>query len=99
MASAEALVERICRSVTTFTGTAAQSDDITLTVLSWQPPNSGVEPGVRSGDCHRARPTSVNVRIESIGLTTVAIPEGRLDFGAAAGFQAQLEAGAGRRWI
>jgi len=33
----------------------------------------------------------VNVRLESIGLTTVAIPEGRLDFGAAAGFQAQLE--------
>jgi anti-sigma B factor antagonist len=33
----------------------------------------------------------VNFRVESIGLTTVAIPEGRLDFGAAAGFQAQLE--------
>jgi len=42
----------------------------------------------------------VNVRLESIGLTTVAIPEGRLDFGAAAGFQAQLEqvlAGAGTK--
>jgi anti-anti-sigma factor len=33
----------------------------------------------------------VNVRLESIGLTTVVIPEGRLDFGASAGFQAQLE--------
>jgi anti-sigma B factor antagonist len=33
----------------------------------------------------------VNVRLESIGLTTVVIPQGRLDFGAAAGFQAQLE--------
>jgi anti-sigma B factor antagonist len=33
----------------------------------------------------------VNVRVESIGLTAVAIPEGRLDFGAAAGFQARLE--------
>jgi anti-sigma B factor antagonist len=42
----------------------------------------------------------VKVRVESIGLTTVAIPEGRLDFGAAAGFQAQLEqvlAGAGSK--
>ena len=40
----------------------------------------------------------MKVRLESIGLTTVVIPEGRLDFGAAAGFQAQLEqvvAGAG----
>ena len=35
---AEALVERICRSVTTFSGTAPQSDDITLTVLAWHPP-------------------------------------------------------------
>ena len=43
--SAEALVERICRSVTTFSGTAPQSDDITLTVLSWQPPNTEVGPG------------------------------------------------------
>ncbi len=43
--SAEALVERICRSVTTFSGTAPQSDDITLTVLSWNPPNTGVGPG------------------------------------------------------
>jgi anti-sigma B factor antagonist len=33
----------------------------------------------------------VIVRLESIGLTTVVIPEGRLDFGAAAGFQAQVE--------
>jgi anti-anti-sigma factor len=33
----------------------------------------------------------VKIRLESIGLTTVVIPEGRLDFGAAAGFQAQLE--------
>lgn len=33
----------------------------------------------------------MNVRLESIGLTTVVIPEGRLDFGAAAGFQAQVE--------
>ena len=29
------LVERICGSVTTFAGAAAQSDDITLTVLTW----------------------------------------------------------------
>src|ERR1700719_1562511 len=43
---AEALVERICRSVTKFCGTAPQSDDITLTVLSWHPPDMGVEPGV-----------------------------------------------------
>jgi serine phosphatase RsbU (regulator of sigma subunit) len=33
--SAAALVERICRSVTVFAGTAPQSDDITLTVLAW----------------------------------------------------------------
>lgn len=38
--SAEALVERICRSVAIFSGTAPQSDDITLTVLTWNPPNS-----------------------------------------------------------
>lgn len=31
------------------------------------------------------------VGLESIGHTTIVIPEGRLDFGAAAGFQAQLE--------
>jgi serine phosphatase RsbU (regulator of sigma subunit) len=37
---AEALVERICRSVTVFSGTAPQSDDITLTVLSWHPPRA-----------------------------------------------------------
>jgi sigma-B regulation protein RsbU (phosphoserine phosphatase) len=33
--AAEALVERICRSVTAFAGAAPQSDDITLTVLTW----------------------------------------------------------------
>jgi anti-sigma B factor antagonist len=33
----------------------------------------------------------VIVRLESIGLTTLVILEGRLDFGAAAGFQARLE--------
>lgn len=33
----------------------------------------------------------MNVRVESIGLTRVVIPEGRLDFAAAGGFQAQLE--------
>jgi phosphoserine phosphatase RsbU/P len=43
--SAEALVERICRSVTLFSGTAPQSDDITLTVLTWHPPNTGVGSG------------------------------------------------------
>jgi anti-sigma B factor antagonist len=40
----------------------------------------------------------MNVRLEALGLTTLVIPEGRLDFGAAAGFQAQVEqalAGAG----
>jgi sigma-B regulation protein RsbU (phosphoserine phosphatase) len=41
---AEALVERICRSVTVFSGTAPQSDDITLTVLSWHPPRAGGMP-------------------------------------------------------
>jgi sigma-B regulation protein RsbU (phosphoserine phosphatase) len=35
---AAALVERICRSVTNFAGTAPQSDDITLTVLTWGAP-------------------------------------------------------------
>ena len=42
----------------------------------------------------------MNVRLESIGLTTVVIPQGRLDFGSAAGFQSQLEqvlAGAGSK--
>jgi anti-sigma B factor antagonist len=42
----------------------------------------------------------VKVRLESLSLTTVVIPEGRLDFGAATGFQAQLEqvlAGAGTK--
>jgi len=33
--SATTLVERICDSVTSFTGEAPQSDDITLTVLAW----------------------------------------------------------------
>jgi sigma-B regulation protein RsbU (phosphoserine phosphatase) len=37
---AAALVERICRSVADFAGTAAQSDDITLTVLAWYPPGA-----------------------------------------------------------
>jgi phosphoserine phosphatase RsbU/P len=32
---AAAIVERICHSVTNFAGSAAQSDDITLTVLAW----------------------------------------------------------------
>jgi len=36
--AAAALVERICRSVTLFAGAAAQSDDITLTVLTWGAP-------------------------------------------------------------
>ncbi len=35
---AAAIVERICDSVTTFAGGAAQSDDITLTVLTWSGP-------------------------------------------------------------
>jgi sigma-B regulation protein RsbU (phosphoserine phosphatase) len=33
-----ALVERICGSVTNFAGNAPQSDDITLTVLTWGAP-------------------------------------------------------------
>jgi anti-sigma B factor antagonist len=33
----------------------------------------------------------VKVRLEAHGAATLVIPEGRLDFGAAAGFQAQLE--------
>jgi serine phosphatase RsbU (regulator of sigma subunit) len=33
-----ALVERICESVASFSGSAPQSDDITLTVLSWNAP-------------------------------------------------------------
>jgi anti-anti-sigma factor len=32
----------------------------------------------------------VNVQLESIGTTTLVVPEGRLDFGAAAGFEKQL---------
>ena len=35
---ADALVERICRSVAVFSGAAPQSDDITLTVLAWRAP-------------------------------------------------------------
>ena len=34
---AATVVESICRSVTQFAGGAAQSDDITLSVLAWQP--------------------------------------------------------------
>jgi sigma-B regulation protein RsbU (phosphoserine phosphatase) len=34
------LVERICSSVTVFSGTAPQSDDITLTVLAWHAPQA-----------------------------------------------------------
>lgn len=33
-----ALIERICQSVTNFAGAAPQSDDITLTVLTWSAP-------------------------------------------------------------
>jgi anti-anti-sigma factor len=33
----------------------------------------------------------VKIRLEAHGATTLVIPEGRLDFGAATGFQAQLE--------
>jgi anti-sigma B factor antagonist len=33
----------------------------------------------------------VNVRLESLGLVTIVTLEGRLDFGAAAGFQTQVE--------
>jgi anti-sigma B factor antagonist len=33
----------------------------------------------------------VNVRLESLGLVTVMTVQGRLDFGAAAGFQTQIE--------
>ena len=36
--TAAALIERICRSVTVFADTAPQSDDITLTVLTWGRP-------------------------------------------------------------
>ena len=34
--SAATLIERICSSVTTFAGAAPQSDDITLTVVTWR---------------------------------------------------------------
>ena len=40
----------------------------------------------------------MNIRLESLELATLVIAEGRLDFGAAAGFQVQVEqvlAGAG----
>jgi anti-sigma B factor antagonist len=33
----------------------------------------------------------MNVRLETIGQTTLVIPEGRLDFGTAASFEKQLE--------
>jgi sigma-B regulation protein RsbU (phosphoserine phosphatase) len=36
--AAALLVERICDSVRDFAGAAAQSDDITLTVVAWNPP-------------------------------------------------------------
>jgi sigma-B regulation protein RsbU (phosphoserine phosphatase) len=42
--AAAALVERICRSVTLFAGAAPQSDDITLTVLTWGAPVTGATP-------------------------------------------------------
>jgi sigma-B regulation protein RsbU (phosphoserine phosphatase) len=42
--AAAALVERICHSVTLFAGAAPQSDDITLTVLTWGGPGTGVTP-------------------------------------------------------
>jgi sigma-B regulation protein RsbU (phosphoserine phosphatase) len=35
--TAATLIEHICQSVTVFAGAAPQSDDITLTVLSWNP--------------------------------------------------------------
>jgi anti-anti-sigma factor len=34
----------------------------------------------------------MNIRFETLAHTTLVIPEGRLDFGAAAGFQRQVEA-------
>ena len=33
----------------------------------------------------------MNVRLELLSLTTMVIPEGRLDYGAAEGFQAQVQ--------
>jgi anti-sigma B factor antagonist len=33
----------------------------------------------------------VNVRLETFGSTTLVVPEGRLDFGAAPGFEKQLQ--------
>jgi anti-anti-sigma factor len=34
----------------------------------------------------------VNIRLETVGATTLVVPEGRLDFGAAAAFEKQLQA-------
>src|SRR5256885_11474295 len=34
---------------------------------------------------------AMNVRFERLALTTLVMPEGRLDFGAAAGFQRHIE--------
>jgi sigma-B regulation protein RsbU (phosphoserine phosphatase) len=42
--AAQGLIERICHSVADFAGAAAQSDDITLTVLAWYPPRATVSP-------------------------------------------------------
>src|ERR1700683_2549136 len=41
---AAALGERLCRSVTLFADAAPQSDDITLTVLTWGAPGAGATP-------------------------------------------------------
>jgi anti-sigma B factor antagonist len=38
-----------------------------------------------------ARNADVNIRLETLGSTTLVIPEGRLDFGSAPGFEKQLE--------
>lgn len=42
---AAALVERICATVARFAGAAQQSDDITLTVMVWEPPRASRAPG------------------------------------------------------
>ena len=34
----------------------------------------------------------MNIRLETVGATTLVIPEGRLDFGAAGAFEKQLQA-------
>jgi anti-anti-sigma factor len=34
----------------------------------------------------------VNIRLETVGATTLVLPDGRLDFGAAAGFEKELQA-------